>query len=194
MEDQRLIEYSRRESPADKSHFFWEVAFPTLFTAATSGAAGWLISVEAAAVAALVLGGGVLIWRLIQWDTYAHGVHIVERKIYREEGEPRREWAPVIRDRGDDGNGNHRWRISSWYFSESEWRALWSVLKDGVVTRDGLATVTLDNGNRMFPNITSRYSEYLSRLQQIGWADDDNRVTAAAHAWFEERDIAPPPA
>lgn len=189
----RIVEHTRRESPADDSHFFWEVAFPTLFTALTVTAMFWaFFGMKVGIAAGTIVSGGLLLIRLYQWDRYAHGIHVVERKVYREPDTTRREWAPVVQDNGDDGNGGHRWRISGWYFSEAEWRRLWSVLRDGTVTRDGLASVTLDNGARMFPNITARYSEYISKLQQMGWLDGDNRVTNAARVWFEERDIASP--
>ena len=142
----------------------------------------------AGAVMLIALG-----WRLWQFDRVGRGVHIVEHRRYLEPTETRREWAPVVRDNGDDGNGRSRWRIGNWYFSQAEWERLWAALEDGTVTRNALADVTLDNGNRMFPNITARYQEYVDRFRKMGWVDRDNVVTDDCRAWFAARDIAPPP-
>lgn len=192
MADKRVVKRSYKESPANQSNFVWEVAFPV--AAAAIGA--YLI---VAAFVSVPAGKGVagavmilaLLYRLIQWDRYAHGVHSIEHEYFTEPPEPRREIRFVTHDNGDDGNGN-RWRIGGWYFSESEWARLATALQAGTVTRDALASVTLDNGNRMFPNITSRYSEYVSKLRQMGWVDADNVVTDAARVWFEERNLARP--
>lgn len=196
MDERRLIEHSIRESPASESHFGWEVAFPVIAATLATYALVWaLLGHKNGAAAAGVVALIVLFYRLYQWDAYAHGTHIIEHKIYKEDDtEPRRELTPVMVRNGDAGN-SHVWTIGRWKFSNAEWKRLWDqVLSKGTVTRDSLADVMLDNGTRMFPNYTGRWREYQTEFRRLRWVDQDNIVTDDCRAWFAERNLIPLPA
>lgn len=191
----RLIDHSYRESPAHEPHFLQEVAFPPIAAAiatylVVSAAYGRSAGGAAAGVMMLIVLG----WRLWRFDANGRGLHIVEHTSYKEDdSEPRREWAPVVRDNGDDGNGGHRWRIGNWYWSQSEWQRLAEALQGGSITRPALESVYLDNGQRMFPNASGRLNEYKRIFRQMGWADESDALTPAARAWMRERGLPLPP-
>lgn len=193
-DEDRLLEHSIRESPASEPHIFWEVVFPPLAFAVAMYLLARLrydpLTARAFAGAAMLV---VLGWRLWQFDRHGRGVHVIEHRRYVEPEETRREWAPVIRDNGDDGSGRSRWRIGNWYWSAAEWQRLAEALQGGTVTREALEGVHLDNGQRMFPNPTGRYQEYLRTFRRMGWIDTDNVLTPAARAWMAERDLPLPP-
>lgn len=191
--EDRLVEEHRRESPATQPSIFWEVVYPPLAAALATYLLFALF--YGSAVGQGMAGGMMLIvlgWRLWRFDRNGRGVHIVETRRYVEPETTRREWAPVIQDNGEAGNGGNRWRIGNWYWSENEWRRLALALSGGKVTREALESVTLDNGQRMFPNPTGRLNEYKRIFRQMGWTDHDDILTPAARAWLAERNLPLP--
>ncbi len=191
--DHRVIERSYRESPASEPHFGWEVAFPCLFAAAVVGLGVYVAyGLVPGAIAGGAAGFGMLLYRLVVWDIRGRGTHIVEHEYYTEPETTRSEWAAVVRDNGDDGNGGARWRIGNWYWSQAEWERLARALADGRITRPALESVLLDNGQRMFPNASGRLAEYKRQFRRMGWADESDVLTPAARAWMQERGLPPP--
>lgn len=190
MSEKRLLESIYRESPADSPSIGWEVIAPVvLYTGAAYVAFAAVYDTVLPELVAAVVCALSLTWRLYRWDSNGRPVSVAEHKWYAEDPDPPPERIMVP---SDGHTRRRRLKIGRWSFTRSEWQRLATALGQGHVTREALEDLERDNGERMFPNPTGRYNEYVEELQRIGWVDQDKVVLDKTWTDLAEMGIAPP--
>lgn len=191
-EEKRIVETTYSESPIGLPNFMLEVLAPVGIFAVAFYALAYVTRRDLALFIGALAAILSLLWRLYQWDAAGRPVSVREHKTYTvaedEPQAPRERWAPVVVRRAP----NHtEWRVSKMLdFSPSEWRRLARALSGDRLTRRPLESLQLDDGERMFANITVVYPEIVEEMQRIGWVDEDRNITDVCRQWFHERNIS----